>query len=112
MAIDFDADVGGLGLPVEFCVGDIEEVTGADDFFGGDGHEADFGGVGFNLGGPEAEELFVGFDAFAGWGCWRPFEVYYALYGYLWAVSVTRRILRGGSVLTCFLSMSFIDGSS
>ena len=60
--VDLDADVGPLRLPVEFCVGDVEEVARADDLFGGDAHEADFGGVAAYLGRPEAEELLVGLD--------------------------------------------------
>lgn len=74
--IDLDADVGPLRLPVEFCVGDVEEVARADDFFGGDAHEADFGGVAAYLGRPEAEELLVGLDRVALREGGGPFEVH------------------------------------
>ena len=74
--VDLDANVGALRLPVEFCVGDVEEVARADDLFGGNAHEADFGGVAANLGRPEAEELLVGLDRVALREGGGPFEVH------------------------------------
>jgi hypothetical protein len=63
VAVDLDADVGGLGLPVQLAVGDVEEVTGTDDLLGGDGHQTNLGGVAAELGSPVAEELLVRLDA-------------------------------------------------
>ena len=77
VAVDFDADEGGFALPVQFGVRDVEEVPCSDDFFAGDAHEADFGGIASHFGGPVAEELLVFFSVVALWCSRRPFEVHH-----------------------------------
>jgi hypothetical protein len=65
VAVDLDANVGGLGLPVQLAVGDVEEVTGTDNLLGGDGHQTDLCGVAAELRSPVAEELLVSLDTLA-----------------------------------------------
>ena len=55
VAVDFDTDELGIGLPVEFGVCDIEEVSGSDYLFAWNGHQADFGWVGADFRRPVAE---------------------------------------------------------
>lgn len=62
MTIDLDANVGGVGLPVKLGVADTEKVQATDDLLGGDGHQADLGGVAADFRGPEAEQLLVLLD--------------------------------------------------
>ncbi len=75
MTVDFHADVCALGLPMELCVRDVEEVAGSDDFLSGNVHQTDFGRIAADFRRPEAEELLVGFLSFALRRSWCPFKV-------------------------------------
>lgn len=76
VAVDLDAKVRGLGLPVELDVRDVEEVEGTDNLLGGDAHETDLGRVASDFRGPVAEELLVLLDTLAAGGCGGPVKVH------------------------------------
>jgi hypothetical protein len=64
---------------VQLDIGNVEQVTGTDNLLGGHAHHADTGGVAADFGGPEAEQLLVLLDTFAGDGGRRPLEVHNTL---------------------------------
>jgi hypothetical protein len=66
VTVDLDANIGTLGLPVDLDIGNVEQVTGADNLPGGNTHHGDTGGVATDLGSPEAEKLLVCLDTLAG----------------------------------------------
>lgn len=75
MTVDLDTEIGGVALPVELCVGNVEQVTGTDDLLGGNAHDTDLCGVATHLRGPVTEELLVGLDTLAVGSSGAPFEV-------------------------------------
>lgn len=75
MAVDLNADIGTLRLPVKFDIGHVEQVTSADDLLGRNTHHGDTSGVATNFGSPETEELLVLLDTLAGNGGGGPLEI-------------------------------------
>lgn len=59
VAVDLDAKVLALGLPVKLAVGDVEQVSGSDDGLGWNGHKTDTGRLVLHLWGPVGEELLL-----------------------------------------------------
>ncbi len=55
MSVNFDADICGLRLPVELCVGNIEEIPRSDNFFRWYAHQSDLCGIATDFWSPETE---------------------------------------------------------
>lgn len=76
VTVDLDTDVGSLGLPVQLDIGDVEEVTGSDDFFGRNAHHTNTSRVAAHFGSPEAQQLLVLLDPLARGRRGRPLKVH------------------------------------
>lgn len=61
---------------MQLDIGDVEKVTGTNDFFRRNAHKGDTSGVAADFGSPEAEQLFVLLHALAVNGGGGPFEVH------------------------------------
>lgn len=75
MTVDLDTQEGTVALPVQLCVGNVEQVTSTDNLLGRNAHETDLRGVATHLGGPVTEELLVVLDTFTLGSSGAPFEV-------------------------------------
>lgn len=75
VAVNLDAEVLTLGLPMKLAVRDIEQVSCTDNSLGWDSHETNTSRLVLHLWGPVCEELFAGLSSGELNGGRAPFEI-------------------------------------